>query len=66
VDGRDKPGHDAVLVRRRLGAASRLLQKLRPQHQALDLVGAAFDFVRVGDFLKLNLVGKQIACLDLC
>src|SRR5450432_3319205 len=25
--------------------ASRLLQKLRAQHQALDLVGAAFDFV---------------------
>jgi hypothetical protein len=24
---------------------SRLLQKLRPQHQALDLVGAAFDLV---------------------
>jgi hypothetical protein len=28
-------------------ASSRLLQKLRPQHQALDLVGASFDLVGV-------------------
>ena len=28
-------------------ASSRLLQELRAQHQALDLVGAAFDFVGV-------------------
>jgi hypothetical protein len=31
----------------RVSTPSRLLQKLRPQHQALDLVGAAFDFVRI-------------------
>jgi hypothetical protein len=37
----------AVFNREREARPSRFLQKLRPQHQALDLVGAAFDFVRV-------------------
>ena len=41
VDGRVKPGHDDVWVNRPF----RLPQKLRPQHQALDLVGAGFDLV---------------------
>jgi hypothetical protein len=29
------------------GPSLRLLQELRPQHQALELVGAAFDLVRI-------------------
>jgi hypothetical protein len=37
----------AVFNREREARPSRLPQELRAQHQALDLVGAAFDFVRV-------------------